>query len=918
MDGLGAVDPQERRRRLLEELARVPAGARVRLVSALPWEPLPASLPTGGSGYQWAEAVLGFAERVDGGRGLQVIEGTLAGLWLGESGRAAALRSWLAWLAARLESVPGLDRLGDRRLSRIYVRLLHRELDLRRPASAREAWLGRTAEGWEGGQRDQEISAVIEANPRGRWTLQGDPGSGKSTLLRELARVRALAALERLEAGEAASLPLLIHLPELAERVFGGSAPRTPVPEVIESFRRYKPEACEAVGAALEAALERGEALLLLDGFDELRPEHREAARGLVSEWSHLYRNTAIVLTSRRFGYERPSEDFVELELLPLGEEERAELLGKLIPDSARLASVLDQIAEPGPLRDMAGNPFILTLLAVLANEAEPGARLPTRRLALYQRSIEYLVQGWPRREAARRRGEAAGRRCLEVEPELLREALRALALALIEDHAEPWSTGEIASHLMRVEAGRRLHGLVESPGELPEALEADTGLLVGMDRDHRGHSTRWRFLHRSLLECLAAEALRERGFKRITRFAVRVTGEERIYLPWTWGRKEQTGRWAEVFTLLAGMEVEGHAPIAFVRRMRKVSEALAVRALANVEEVSVEDLVGEILGTDSRELGLGVLRELITRLSDREALGRVLVRVCRERKDRVIHQLCGAALLATEAPKEHLDEVRHLAGGAVALGIPERPWVLCPAGDFLMGSLNRDWMAGEDERPRHRVRLTRDFEMMATPVTQALYVVVMGEEPSFFKGDLARPVERVTWEGAVVFCRALERMGGGPGIRLPTEAEWEYACRAGTETRWFFGHEETRLGDYAWFGANAERQTWPVGGKQPNPWGLYDIHGNIWEWCRDLYREDEYTRRAEVRTLATDDPVVEDAAVANIGNNEYADNPRVTRGGSFGSTVASTRSAARSRADPRDESWFQGFRCVRSSRRQP
>jgi len=164
------------------------------------------------------------------------------------------------------------------------------------------------------------------------------------------------------------------------------------------------------------------------------------------------------------------------------------------------------------------------------------------------------------------------------------------------------------------------------------------------------------------------------------------------------------------------------------------------------------------------------------------------------------------------------------LADEAVAFDLCE-----VPAGVFSMGS--------ERERPVHLASISRPFLLGRTPVTQAQWVAVMGRNPSAFPGA-DRPVEQVTWDDCQAFLARLSRAGQGT-FRLPSEAEWEYACRAGGQGRFCFGDDEERLGDYAWTRDNSGGQTQPVGLKRPNDWGLQDMHGNVWEWCMDWY--DEY-----------------------------------------------------------------------------
>ena len=163
------------------------------------------------------------------------------------------------------------------------------------------------------------------------------------------------------------------------------------------------------------------------------------------------------------------------------------------------------------------------------------------------------------------------------------------------------------------------------------------------------------------------------------------------------------------------------------------------------------------------------------------------------------------------------------------------------PAGQFQMGNSDSNREAFPREKPQHTTSITRAFHLGMHEVTQAQYERVMGTNPSFFAG-VDKPAEQVTWYNAVEFCRQLSRrpeeQAAGNVYRLPTEAEWEYACRSGTTTEFSFGGQRKSLTDYGWFDGNAEQTTHRVGLKKPNPWGLYDMHGNVWEWCHDWYHE--------------------------------------------------------------------------------
>jgi formylglycine-generating enzyme required for sulfatase activity len=166
--------------------------------------------------------------------------------------------------------------------------------------------------------------------------------------------------------------------------------------------------------------------------------------------------------------------------------------------------------------------------------------------------------------------------------------------------------------------------------------------------------------------------------------------------------------------------------------------------------------------------------------------------------------------------------------------------FVRIPAGEFMMGSPLSENNRESDERPLHKVKITKSFYLQTTEVTQAQWVAIMGNNPSYYTGDDNRPVDCVSWEDVREFLRKLSE-NKGVKYRLPTEAEWEYACGAGSTAKYCFGDSEDKLVEYAWYAKNCGGQTHPVGCKEPGKWGLYDMHGNVQEWCRDFYAEDYY-----------------------------------------------------------------------------
>jgi len=231
------------------------------------------------------------------------------------------------------------------------------------------------------------------------------------------------------------------------------------------------------------------------------------------------------------------------------------------------------------------------------------------------------------------------------------------------------------------------------------------------------------------------------------------------------------------------------------------------------------------------------------------------------------------------------------------------------PAGRFQMGDKDET-----DAKP-HEVAVN-SFLMDKTLVTQDQYEKAMGENPSRWKGG-NNPVEQVRWSDAVRFCNKRSELEGlkacydlktwkcdfdADGYRLPTEAEWEYACRAGTSTAYFFGDDASKLGDYAWFDKNSGGRPRPVGQKQPNAWGLHDVCGNVWEWCNDFYSVDYYNESPPA------DPKGPDAGQT-----------KVVRGGAWRFSAQRCRSGYRYNENPgyADVCFgydIYGFRCVRKT----
>jgi formylglycine-generating enzyme required for sulfatase activity len=237
---------------------------------------------------------------------------------------------------------------------------------------------------------------------------------------------------------------------------------------------------------------------------------------------------------------------------------------------------------------------------------------------------------------------------------------------------------------------------------------------------------------------------------------------------------------------------------------------------------------------------------------------------------------VCGCAQKVGDAEaNRHLGPAPTLSldcGGGVTMDL-----IYIEPGRFTMGSPASE-VGREDNETQHEVTITKGFYLGKYEVTQAQYQAVVGSNPSNWK-EASRPVEQVTWNDATEFCNRLTQRAGKQ-VRLPTEAEWEYACRAGSTTRFCFGDSDGGLGEYAWFDGNSGNQTHAVGAMKPNAWGLYDMHGNVWEWCEDWY--------GSYPSGTVNDPT-----------GRGSGRSRVMRGGSWDSDADYCSSASRNGIDP-------------------
>ena len=243
----------------------------------------------------------------------------------------------------------------------------------------------------------------------------------------------------------------------------------------------------------------------------------------------------------------------------------------------------------------------------------------------------------------------------------------------------------------------------------------------------------------------------------------------------------------------------------------------------------------------------------------------------------------------------------------------------LIPAGAFRMGSRGYD----DREEPVHLVKIPAPFWLAETPVTQAQFALWTRAEDikheNHFKERPEHPAENLSWHEAVSFCAWLSREKAGQFPEgsalacLPTEAQWEYACRAGMDTEYYTGDGEAALAEAGWFGEDYEKgSTHPVREKRANPFGLFDMHGNVWEWCQDIYDPNAYRKRPDGwtgRELTVADAGDDADSTMDEDRKSGTSQTRVLRGGSWNITAYWCRSASRLGDWPGDRFWSGGFR---------
>lgn len=698
-------------------------------------------------------------------------------------------------------------------------------------------------------------------------SLAGAPGSGKTSHLRRMALWLARRSARGLGLPPD-TVPILISLPQLPEQI-------DDLDEAVALLVQRDPR---ADSSTVDALLGRDHLLFLVDGLDELPcPAHRDRVvrwleRGLVR-----HPRARLLLTQRTLEAEvdrRWSASVLCVQLPPLGDPEVRALVedwSRALEATGRSASehggrlvdaLLVELKAPEfratRMFELTRNPLMLTVLCTLYHQR---GDLPTRQVELYEQCLQILIRQWcGRRVLPRRFGEREARQLLQPLARYLHEERG-------RTHASARAIAPLIEEQLRADLG---HDDVDG-AEFLRAVSTDGGILVAKGGDSYG------LLHSCFQEYLCARQLRSLSFGDPG-----VLDELAGHFGDPW--------WREVTLLVLALG----EPALFDPFMRRV-----VRQASFVNHLDwVIDCYHDAAGATAKPFV--DLLELPpvpgSDLDERQlAAARVLRRADSEGWSMVVPQL-----------REHAYEpLRRLAQQDEWLDPASRAslWsgytlVEIPAGKFVMGSHHLERNCRPRETPRHEVELARFF-IGKYPVTNEEYWIYLranpqAAEPEYW-GDPRynqprQPVVGVSWHEAMAYCE-------WAGLTLPTEAQWERACRADTRTAYWPGREEQHLARAGWYAGNSAQCLHPVGEREPNPFGLHDIHGNVWEWCLD--------ELGDYRAAA---PREGDG----LRHAPRSGGQRMIRGGSWLDAARKARSAYRLHRHPDDRRRNLGFRAIK------
>ncbi len=708
-----------------------------------------------------------------------------------------------------------------------------------------------------------------EIRRRKGTVILGDPGSGKTTHLKRLLLWCLRNGSETLGL-PAGMVPVFLPLQEL-------ETDHTDLESFVQDQLTVKH--LKTPSDFGERMLKRGRLLFLFDGLDEVVDlKRRQKVAGWIIEALRAYHDCRFVVTCRFAGYSdtvRLDEQFLEMHIRPFTADQSERFITNWYsivekglakdPEQAeslaleKAEDLIKRLNEPDfrarRVFELTRNPLLLTNICLVHRHR---GSLPQKRARLYEECIDVLLEHW----------RVAKGLTVDITAQAGRKALQPVALWLHEEEGRTRAKAEeLAPHIEPVL--KTLKWTKGSAKDFLRTIRDESGLLTSWNQDHYG------FMHLGFQEYLAAREIRRKYFEDET-----VLQKLASHFGESW--------WEEVGLLLLAFEDDPSLFIPYMRELVKqptFSEHshLVEACLDDAAEVSVQPFI-ELLQSGSKEGKALWERQLVA--------------------FRIIERLDPTAIEALEskALRHPFSGIRQRAQelfvrkNTILVEKIEYELVRIPGGKFKMGS-NR-YGGYQDEWPVHRVEV-QDFYLGKFPITNEQYGMFLeanpeAPEPAYWAdrryNQPRQPVVFVSWDDAQKFAQ-------WAGLRLPSEAEWEYACRAGTTTRYYSGDSEDDLNKVGWCSFNSGEKLHSVGEKEPNTFGLYDMHGNVWEWVEDDWHTD-YKRAPKDGS-------------AWVGRKRGTE--RVMRGGSWASSDRDCRSSSRDGFTPEAYNLGLGFRLAKS-----
>ena len=703
---------------------------------------------------------------------------------------------------------------------------------------------------------------LLAGDAQARWLIRGEPGAGKSTLARYLTYTLA-AATDDGPVAVFASIPRMVAQNRdpfaLAEADLGTDG--AGLATALRDRARSRP----------------GAVWLLLDGLDEVygTEEQRDAAltRLLRLAADADLRGTPMVVFTRPKSVPGLEVHFRPAALDGLTPEAQRRLLDAWLKDSGfTVDAALEKMRARPYLAPLASNPLMLTLIAYLVRAHNA---LPPTRPKLYVAAVDaFLKRSWVEGDGTRRVGDVG----------IARDVLAEVALRLHGLGRDRYTEDQVNRALRALRRENAdLSRDIETIWKTNDAFFENVFQVSGLFGPVDGAGNAWGFLHRSFREFLAARALVNRAVVEAVKAVTEAVEVEEA-------QASAGGWWGEVTALLAGLMPD---PRPLLEALHATDADLATRIVMNSDDLDPVAAVEFLTRTDEWDAdALCRLVQLHAQQGDDRRyalLGWLWPKVTAGVDDTKLGalgnalELCGVDLMAGA------DRARffHAAGRPAPTDLPAERFAAIPGGTFLMGSPKDEEGRFDDEGPQHNVTVSA-FSMMRTPVTVADFKR-FGQDRKSRNDKPDFPVTEVTWWSAWLFAR-------WSGATLPTEAQWEYACRGGTTTRFWSGDDEADLAKVGWYSKNSKGTLHAVGLKKApaHPWGLLDLHGLVWEWCLDGLR-----------------PYGE--AAVNDATGPFYGVLRAVRGGACGLGAGGCRSAYRGVRHPGGvRVGLQGLRLVR------